>query len=318
MGSVGLRFNPPPGWPAPPAGFTPPPGWQPDPSWPPPPPGWQLWAEDDAAPAGPVPGAGPQPPAMSPQAAATGDTVVRPIPPAGYSPPGYPPPGTPPGYSPYAGPGAPPRAGTNGLAVASFILGLIGMLLLSAILGIIFGILALSQLRRRPQRGRGLAIAGLVLSGLWILIVGGIIAAAVAVSPNRSASGQITRSGPISIYSLRAGDCFQNPPGSAELRVLTVTAVPCTTAHNAQTFAEFTPSGSSYPGRPALIRQAGQGCRARVSGNLDRSKITSTMTLRYIFPEPQTWADGHRAVICLVEDSRADLTASLLIANPAG
>ncbi|GAA1944566.1 DUF4041 domain-containing protein [Kitasatospora viridis] len=37
------RFNPPPGWPPPPADWTPPPGWQPDPSWPPPPPGWQLW-----------------------------------------------------------------------------------------------------------------------------------------------------------------------------------------------------------------------------------------------------------------------------------
>lgn len=44
---MGLRYNPPPGWPPAPAGFTPEPGWQPDPSWPPPPPGWQLWVSDD-------------------------------------------------------------------------------------------------------------------------------------------------------------------------------------------------------------------------------------------------------------------------------
>jgi HNH endonuclease len=37
------RFNAPPGWPPPPAGWTPAPDWQPDPAWPPPPPGWQLW-----------------------------------------------------------------------------------------------------------------------------------------------------------------------------------------------------------------------------------------------------------------------------------
>jgi hypothetical protein len=43
---VGLRYNPPPGWPPAPEGFSPPPGWQPDPSWPPPP-GWQLWVNDD-------------------------------------------------------------------------------------------------------------------------------------------------------------------------------------------------------------------------------------------------------------------------------
>lgn len=40
------RFNPPPNWPAPPAGWTPPPGWSPDPSWGPAPEGWQLWLDE--------------------------------------------------------------------------------------------------------------------------------------------------------------------------------------------------------------------------------------------------------------------------------
>jgi hypothetical protein len=42
-----MRYNPPPQWPQPPAGWSPPPGWVPDPSWPPPPPGWTLWLDDD-------------------------------------------------------------------------------------------------------------------------------------------------------------------------------------------------------------------------------------------------------------------------------
>lgn len=41
-----MRFNPPPGWPQPPAGWVPPAGWNPDPSWPDPPEGWQLWLPD--------------------------------------------------------------------------------------------------------------------------------------------------------------------------------------------------------------------------------------------------------------------------------
>lgn len=45
-----MRFNTPPGWPEPPAGWKPEPGWTPDPSWPDPPPGWQLWVEDEAQP----------------------------------------------------------------------------------------------------------------------------------------------------------------------------------------------------------------------------------------------------------------------------
>ena len=43
---MALRFNPPPHWPAPPAGWTPPAGWQPDAAWGPLPDGWNLWVDD--------------------------------------------------------------------------------------------------------------------------------------------------------------------------------------------------------------------------------------------------------------------------------
>ena len=46
---MAFRFNPPPAWPQPPAGWAPPPGWQPDPAWPAPPPGWQLWVPLESA-----------------------------------------------------------------------------------------------------------------------------------------------------------------------------------------------------------------------------------------------------------------------------
>jgi hypothetical protein len=44
-----MRFNPPPNWPKPPAGWVPPPGWKPDPSWPLLPDGWCLWLPDGEA-----------------------------------------------------------------------------------------------------------------------------------------------------------------------------------------------------------------------------------------------------------------------------
>ena len=43
---TGWRYNPPPTWPAPPAGWTPPPGWMPDANWPPPPQGWCFWSPE--------------------------------------------------------------------------------------------------------------------------------------------------------------------------------------------------------------------------------------------------------------------------------
>lgn len=44
-----MKFNSPPGWPAPPEGWVPPAGWSPDPAWPDPPPGWQLWLHETGA-----------------------------------------------------------------------------------------------------------------------------------------------------------------------------------------------------------------------------------------------------------------------------
>lgn len=40
------RYNPPPNWPQPPAGWAPAPGWQPDPAWGPAPAGWPLWLSE--------------------------------------------------------------------------------------------------------------------------------------------------------------------------------------------------------------------------------------------------------------------------------
>jgi hypothetical protein len=39
-----VRFNPPPGWPRPPASWAPAEDWLPEPGWPEPPPGWSFWS----------------------------------------------------------------------------------------------------------------------------------------------------------------------------------------------------------------------------------------------------------------------------------
>ena len=74
---------------------------------------------------------------------------------------------------------APPR--TNGLAIAALVLGLCGF----GILPVIFGHIALGQIRRTGDRGAALAIAGLVLGYLalaaTIVAVGLLIAVAVGI-----------------------------------------------------------------------------------------------------------------------------------------
>jgi Domain of unknown function (DUF4041)/T5orf172 domain len=76
-----VRFNPPPGWPTPPAGWSPPPGWTPDPGWPTPPDGWQLWVGDEPEATGAAHSAVPRSDPNSPPPQTAAPTVVAPAPP---------------------------------------------------------------------------------------------------------------------------------------------------------------------------------------------------------------------------------------------
>jgi hypothetical protein len=57
------------------------------------------------------------------------------------------------------------------MAIAGFVLGLLGLFGITAILGIVFGSVALSRIRRTAQEGRGLAIAGIVLGSCWLAVL---------------------------------------------------------------------------------------------------------------------------------------------------
>jgi Domain of unknown function (DUF4190) len=107
-------------------------------------------------------------------------------------------------YGQYAPPVAPPPPGTNGFAIASFVLSFCG-----GLLSVIFGIIALVQIRKSGQKGKGLAIAGLCISGVWVLLIGVGVIFAILEEPKRDASGTITTEGKISVNDLKTGDCIK-------------------------------------------------------------------------------------------------------------
>jgi hypothetical protein len=103
----------------------------------------------------------------------------------------------PPPYAPqYAPQYAPPYMyaqpqTTNGLAIASLVVSLCVFCGLNAIVAPVLGIVALNQIKSTNQNGRGLAIAGIVISGvqlalvlLWVILV--IVLAHVGASSSSS------------------------------------------------------------------------------------------------------------------------------------
>jgi hypothetical protein len=99
-------------------------------------------------------------------------------PPPGYPPTGYPPPYPAPGYPPYGGVygWAPPRP-TNGLAIASVVLGAVWVFWIGSILALVFGYVARNQIRRTGEGGDGAAVAGIVLGwiGIGVLVLGFVL-----------------------------------------------------------------------------------------------------------------------------------------------
>jgi Domain of unknown function (DUF4190) len=74
---------------------------------------------------------------------------------------------------------------TNGLAITSLVLGILWIWWIGSVLAVIFGHIALSQIRRRGEGGHGLAIAGLVLGyiGVGVLLLVIVVAAIGASVP---------------------------------------------------------------------------------------------------------------------------------------
>lgn len=105
-------------------------------------------------------------------------------PPAPAPEPGVPPPAPEPGPPPpppgaFAAPGTGPVARTNGFAVASLVLGVLFCLVVTAVLAVIFGNVALGRIDESngTEKGRGLAIAGIVLGwiGIALLAIGSLV-----------------------------------------------------------------------------------------------------------------------------------------------
>ena len=142
-----------------------------------------------------VPGAASTPQGNAPPSALPGYGSP---PTSGYGPPpgapgyGYSP--SPAGYGYSAGYGYPPTQKTNGLAVASLVCSLLWMFGLGSLLAVVFGSISLSQIKRsnHQQRGRGLAIAGVIVGVLGLLGMVVIIVTVAAVDHHCHQTGTCT------------------------------------------------------------------------------------------------------------------------------
>ncbi|MCP9489353.1 MAG: DUF4190 domain-containing protein [Solirubrobacteraceae bacterium MAG38_C4-C5] len=184
--------------------------------------------------------------------------------------------------------------GTSGFAIAAFVLGLLGAVVLAPI----FGILALRRIKKRGQGGRGLAIAGLALSGAWTLVIAIGIGSVVFTEAERDAGGDVAEGGDLSVFEVQTGDCLQ---GVTETEAaLNVEAVPCEQPHDAEVVADFELPEGDWPGLEPVIARAEERC-AQLSAGLPPSPALEDGEIFFYHPTEQSWDTvDDREVLCLL------------------
>jgi Domain of unknown function (DUF4190)/Septum formation len=171
--------------------------------------------------------------------------------------------------------------GTNGWAIAAFVLGILG----GTILSVIFAIVALFQIRGRHQRGRGLAVAALVISAAWIAIIASVIA-----------YGLSARGKTVQATDLTTGDCVKD---AYESQLPTrVKRVNCDRPHYGEVFAILTLPDATYPGEEPL-RARGDECGPTFFDYAPNSPEGPTFRVAVAYPTADGWANGERSVVCV-------------------
>ncbi|WUH96663.1 septum formation family protein [Spirillospora sp. NBC_00431] len=251
---------------------------------------------EDFSPAGPwTPPGAPAPAEPAPTWPPHPEAPGRPEDPLRASVPGHPHgPGqnVPPQYA-YNPPSTPVARRTNRLAIAALVTGLCGLVLIA----IGLAIAALVQAGRRGERGKGLAVGGLVASAVWCVaaVVTLAVVAGSLLTVDRDSSGQVTGRDKVLPSGLRAGDCFT---GFEEGSMAPITALPCTEPHEGEAIAEVRLPGGEYPGDQKVTEMASDMCDRKMQ-RFRRSRYATDLEPYSITPTKTSWGAGDRKVICL-------------------
>ncbi|WP_329136015.1 DUF4190 domain-containing protein [Streptomyces sp. NBC_01476] len=239
---------------------------------------------------------------------------VPPQQPYGQTAPGGPPPYPGGPYGAPAGYGYPPQPQgwyaprpTNGLAIAS----LVTALLCIPLVGLILGIFGLRQVNRRGDRGKGLAISGIVIGSVGTLVTALVVVLGVIGALDE---------GNTHVADINAGQCFNtvhsslSDYGDEGTRSTTVDVVPCDQKHDAEAYRVFPldpGDDGGYPGVDAISRTASDSCARYADDYLGDATLPAGMDIYYYMPPEDGWRRGDRDVTCFFGSRSGKVTGTV-------
>lgn len=214
--------------------------------------------------------------------------------------------------------GSPPA---HALARLALVLGFV-----APVGGIVTGAFTLWLLRRAPDRGRGLAVAGIIVGAALTIVMAAAVIAGVSwlVVDTRAPSTSVSVASPVpstahspsgaetpvSGFEAEVGQCFVQR-GRGEIGEANL--VDCAAPHTYELYATFPAAAEAdaYPGDAEVARQAEAGCVEAFSGFVGTAYDRSALDYVYLSPTRKTWLAGGRSVSCFVTDPEGTVTGTL-------
>jgi hypothetical protein len=155
-------------------------------------------------------------------------------------------------------------------------------------------------------RRRGARLLAVAATVVGILVLVGAAVAVLAVLTHGFKPKTVITYRVAAVFSLRAGECINSSPNG-----LSVTLLSCAVPHDAEVFAMFGLTGTSWPGSPAVQAEASNGCMSRFASYVNPQLATAALNQEYVFPDQQAWQAGVRTVVCEVSAASGQLTGSV-------
>ena len=143
--------------------------------------------------------------------------------------------------------------------------------------------------------------------GIYIAAALGFALYGAATSVDRDSSGAIVGGGTVDAFQIRVGDCFNDASSNPdETEVSNVPGVPCSDAHDNETYAVFDLTLDSFPQGDEMSELAYGECLERFESFVGRDYETSTLDINIMYPSYESWQQDDHEVICAVYDVDAN------------
>ncbi|WP_282944921.1 DUF4190 domain-containing protein [Cellulomonas endometrii] len=187
------------------------------------------------------------------------------------------------------------------MSVAALVTGVLGL----GPVAVVLGLVGVRRTRAGALRGRGLAVAGLVLGGLGTLAWAALAAAGIGTAlASRPLPPDVAAPVDARAVQLVTGNCLAELPEDGPVDRLRV--VPCADEHAAQVVSAYEfGADAAWPGAAEAAARVAAGC------DLTAAEQERGLTMVAWSPTERSWAAGDRTGLCVAVTAEPG-TGSLL------